>query len=91
MSAIDILIVEDHPRLAQELHGQLEDLGYRVVAIARSGKEAIEKTRELFPQIVLMNMRSTGTVVRLSSVGRGDRSLWLYLSALGQKADLRNH
>jgi PAS domain S-box-containing protein len=62
MPAIDILIVEDHPLSAGELRKQLEELGYRVVDIARSGEEAIEKTKTLCPQIVLMDMRRTGTV-----------------------------
>jgi PAS domain S-box-containing protein len=60
MSAIDILIVEDHPLSAGELREQLEELGYRVVDIARSGEEAIEKTKTLCPHIVLMDMRRTG-------------------------------
>lgn len=62
MSAIDILIVEENQLLAQELTEQLEELGYRVVDIARSGEEAIEKTKTLCPHIVLMNMRRTATV-----------------------------
>ena len=62
MPAIDILIVEEHPLSAGELRKQLEELGYRVVDIARSGEEAIEKTKTLCPQIVLMDMRRTGTV-----------------------------
>ena len=62
MSVTDILIVEDNQAVAQELRTQLEALGYQVMDIAASGQEAIEKTRTLCPQIVLMNIRLRGTV-----------------------------
>jgi PAS domain S-box-containing protein len=60
MSAPDILIVEDNRLEAQELHERLEELGYRVAGIACTGEEAIERTRELRPSIVMMNMRLKG-------------------------------
>ena len=62
MSVTDILIVEDNHAVAQELRIQLEALGYKVVDIAASGQEAIEKTKTLCPQIVLMNIRLRGTI-----------------------------
>jgi PAS domain S-box-containing protein len=60
MSAPDILIVEDDRSVARELHERLEELGYRVVGIACTGEEAIEKTKQLHPSIVMMNMRLKG-------------------------------
>jgi PAS domain S-box-containing protein len=62
MSAPDILIVEANKLVAQEVRQQLEELGYKVLDIAGSGEEAIEKTRELRPNLVLMNMRLKGTI-----------------------------
>jgi PAS domain S-box-containing protein len=62
MSATDILIVEDEKSVAQGLRERLEELGYKVVDIAYSGEEAIEKTERLRPQIVLMNIRLQGTI-----------------------------
>lgn len=61
MFAADILIVEDKESVARELRGQLEALGYKVVDIACSGEEAIEKTQKLRPQIVLMNISLKGS------------------------------
>ncbi len=61
MSATGILIAEDEKLIAQELRGLLEELGYKVVDIAYSGEEAIEKTEKLRPYIVLMNIRLKGT------------------------------
>ncbi|OLP17204.1 hypothetical protein BST81_17815 [Leptolyngbya sp. 'hensonii'] len=49
-----VLIVEGVPRYIDELGDQLSRLGYRV-AIARSGTEALEKTRRLQPCIVFLN------------------------------------
>jgi PAS domain S-box-containing protein len=61
MAATDILIVENDKLVAQELRGRLEKLGYKVVDIAYSGEEAIEKTARLRPHVVLMNARLKGT------------------------------
>jgi PAS domain S-box-containing protein len=56
----DILIVEKEASVARELREQLTQLGYKVVDIACSGKEAIEKAKKFCPQIVLMNIRLKG-------------------------------
>jgi PAS domain S-box-containing protein len=62
MAATDILIAEYEKSAAQELKEWLEKLGYKVVDIAFSGEEAIEKTEKLRPHIVLMNIRLKGTI-----------------------------
>ncbi|MGZ9235902.1 MAG: response regulator, partial [Anaerolineales bacterium] len=62
MSVTDILIVEDNESVVQELREQLDELGYKVVGVASSGREAIEKTKTLCPHIVLMNIRLKGTI-----------------------------
>src|SRR5215211_643811 len=92
MSAIDILIVEDNQPLAQELSEQLEELGYRVIDIARSGEEAIEKTKKLCPRIVLMNMRPTGTFdgIQTGSQIRDDYDTpVIYLTDYGSQTTIR--
>src|SRR6266496_5831175 len=60
MPGTDVLIAEDEKSVAQELRGRLEELGYKVVDIAYSGEEAIEKTEKLRPHVVLMNIRLRG-------------------------------
>ena len=92
MSAIDILIVEDNQPLAQELSEQLGELGYRVIDIARSGEEAIEKTKKLCPRIVLMNMRPTGTFdgIQTGSQIRDDYDTpVIYLTDYGSQTTIR--
>ncbi len=60
MSGTGILIVEDQEPMAQELRRRLEELGYKVVDIAHSSEEAIEKSERLKPNVVLMNLRLRG-------------------------------
>lgn len=48
------LIIESGPRFLDDLTAKLMGQGYRVT-IARSGPEAIEKTRRLQPRIVFLN------------------------------------
>lgn len=56
MSRARILIVEDEGIIAQDIQTTLEKLGYEVPAIATVGEEAIEKTAELKPDLVLMDI-----------------------------------
>jgi PAS domain S-box-containing protein len=92
MSAIDILVVEENQRLAQELREPLEELGYRVVDIARSGEEALEKTKTLYPHIVLMNMHPTRTLdgIQIGSRIRNDYDTpVIYMTDYGSQTTIR--
>ena len=51
-----ILIVEDEAIVAADIKGTLKGLGYEVPAIAFSGEEALKKTEELHPDVVLMDI-----------------------------------
>jgi len=55
-----IMIVEDEGLVATDLERQLTALGYDVVAIAYSGEEAVEKAREVLPDLVLMDIVLAG-------------------------------
>lgn len=59
-AANSILIVEDESIIAMELSERLQNLGYRVVAIAHNGPEAIAKADELRPDLVLMDIYLKG-------------------------------
>jgi len=61
MAPAGILVAEIEKSTADELKRLLEGLGYSVVGFAFSGAEAIQKTEELKPEIVLMNVRLKGT------------------------------
>jgi len=56
MAKAQILIVEDEAIVAADIKGTLKGLGYDVPAIAFSGEEALRKTEELHPDVVLMDI-----------------------------------
>src|SRR5262245_57782651 len=57
-----ILIVEDEGIVADDLADTLTPMGYHVLGIASSGEDAIEKVRELRPDLVLMDIRLAGAI-----------------------------
>jgi PAS domain S-box-containing protein len=57
---INVLIVDDESVIAMQLEERLQFMGYNVLAIASSGKEAVLKARELKPDIILMDIVMDG-------------------------------
>ena len=55
-----ILLADDHALFMDGLKNLLTLHGFQVVGIARNGKEAMEKTLQLRPDLVLMDMRMPG-------------------------------
>jgi|WetSurMetagenome_2_1015567.scaffolds.fasta_scaffold159233_1 two-component system, response regulator PdtaR len=55
-----ILIVEDEFIEAADLKKRLEKLGYKIVGIAATGEDAIQKTKDNDPDIVLMDIMLKG-------------------------------
>ncbi len=55
-----ILIVEDEIIIAIDLKIRLENLGYYVPGIAVNGKDAIKKTEEKDPDLILMDILLNG-------------------------------
>jgi len=56
MAKAQILIVEDEAIVAIDVQKTVQTLGYDVPAIAFSGEEALQKTEELHPDVVLMDI-----------------------------------
>lgn len=57
MSKINVLIAEDHTIVRQGLYSLLQSHdGFEVVGEAKDGVEAIEKTKKLLPDIVIMDI-----------------------------------
>lgn len=55
---IKVLVVDDHPVILQGLQGMLASLdGIEVVGEARGGQEAIDRSLEVQPDVVLMDVR----------------------------------
>lgn len=57
-----ILVVEDEGIVAKDIQSRLTRLGYHAPAIVYSGEEAIKKTVEMKPDLILMDIRLTGLV-----------------------------
>ena len=60
--SVKILIVEDEAITAMDLKYSLQDLGYDVVGTADTGQEAIDASRELKPDVVLMDIKLKGNM-----------------------------
>ena len=58
MGAIKILIADDHPVVREGLFAMLSrEVDFDVVGEAKNGMDAVNKTKELSPDIVLMDLR----------------------------------
>jgi len=57
-----ILVVEDERIVARDLVGALTDLGYAVPATVATGEGAVERVRDLQPDLVLMDIRLSGAI-----------------------------
>ena len=55
--ATDVLIIEDEPVIAMDLETLVEEMGHRVVATARTHKEAANSAREHRPGLVLADIQ----------------------------------
>lgn len=54
---IKVLIVDDHPMVREGLHSMLTAPDIQVVGQAGSGREAITQFKQLYPDVVLMDIR----------------------------------
>ncbi|MEG4443928.1 ATP-binding protein [Microcoleus sp. AT9_B5] len=59
---INILIVEDELLIAKNLAPKLEKLGYQIADIVSSGADAIQRARELRPDLILMDIVIKGDI-----------------------------
>lgn len=60
MEKLNIFIVEDESIVAKDIQNSLIKLGYNVIGQANNGSEAIEKIKELNPDLVLMDIMIKG-------------------------------
>ena len=55
--ATDVVIIEDEPLIAMDLEQLVQDLGHRVVRIARTERQAIDAVRQTRPGLVLADIQ----------------------------------
>ena len=84
-----IFIVEDEAIVASDLRETLRSLGYDVPGIAKSGELALEKVKELHPDLVLMDIHLAGKMDGVETAGT-IHTLYdipvIYLTAYADKA-----
>jgi len=60
MSEVKIIIVEDEPIIAADLKNQLVKLGFVVLDVLDTGEEAIERIKNITPDVILMDIQLEG-------------------------------
>jgi PAS domain S-box-containing protein len=70
MSEACILIVEDATIVARSVERTLERLGYQVSDTVASGEEAVERTLETSPDLVLMDINLAGEMDGIQAAGQ---------------------
>jgi signal transduction histidine kinase len=86
-----ILVVEDEIIPAENMKKQLEEKGYFVYNIVTSGEEAIRKSAELMPDLILMDIKLNGEIdgIKATEVIRSQYDIpILYLTSYPNKAFL---
>jgi two-component system, response regulator PdtaR len=87
-----ILIVEDEFIAAADLKERLENLGYNIMGIANTGEDAIKKTGETHPDIILMDIMLKGKMDGIEAAQQ-IRDLYnipfIYLTAYFDNATLK--
>jgi len=70
MTKANIMIVEDEAIVGEELKISLEDMGYTVTSINKSGEQAIEKAEQDCPDLILMDIRLKGRMDGIEAAER---------------------
>src|SRR5512145_3028407 len=65
-----ILIVEDEFITAADIQNSLQDMGYHVPLVTDNGQDAILKTGELHPDVVLMDVTLIGKMNGIEAAER---------------------
>jgi len=86
-----VLLVDDHALFLEGLQKLLSGRGVQVVGTARDGLEGLEKTRQLSPDIILMDIRMPGcdglTATRLIKAEKPETKI-VMLTTSTDEADL---
>ena len=78
---ITVMVIDDQPGIRRLLAEVLQEDGYNV-AIAANGHEALQKVKEITPQLILMDMKMPGmdgleTFRELKKAGKGERVIMM--------------
>lgn len=85
--ADSILIVDDEAVIVEMLAESLEDMGFRVAGAAASAREALDKARELGPDLVIMDISLPGDMDGVEACKAIQRELDIPVLLLSGHAD----
>ena len=91
MDRAQVLVVEDEAVVAMDIQSKLEDLGYSVIAVTRSGEEAVQVACEMHPDLILMDIHLQGDMDGISAaacIQERNPTPVVYLTANGDKDTL---
>ena len=91
MDRAQILVVEDEAVVAMDIQSKLEDLGYSVIAVIRSGEEAVQTACEMRPDLILMDINLQGDMDGISAaacIQECNPTPVVYMTAHGDKETL---
>ncbi len=91
MDQPNILIVEDEALVALDIQSKLEDMGYSVVALIRSGEEAVQTACDMRPDLILMDINLQGAMDGISAaacIQERNPTAVVYMTAHGDKDTL---
>ncbi len=86
-----IMVVEDERIVAMHLRQELTKLGYQVVGVVGSGKQALEKVNELHPDVLLMDIHIEGELDGIETAAQLPEDLQIpvvFLTAYSEDATL---
>ena len=91
MKSVNVLIVEDEIIIAEDIASYLETLGYNVVGIVDNGTAALQKIKELVPDLILLDININGPIdgVQVASIIKQDYKIpFVFLTAFTDKETL---
>jgi len=91
MDQAQILVVEDEGVVAMDIQCKLEDLGYCVIALIRSGEEAVLTACEMRPDLILMDINLQGDmdgIFAAACIQERNPTPVIYMTAHGDKETL---
>ena len=90
--ATKVLIVEDEAVVALDIAHELEAAGYDVAAQVSTGQDAIQKTEELKPDIVLLDITIPGAIDGIQAaqeIGKRSNTPIIFVTAHSDEATLQ--
>lgn len=87
-----VLIIEDQVLIAKSIEAMVVDYGMEVLALCKSGEEAIALTQQRTPDIVIMDIRLQGKLDGIQTAKElqlNERIPIIYLSDYSDKATVR--